>query len=135
LNREIIVHSLDQASAALGAAAALEVPVRLASAPGAGAYAGPAWFKALIAAASAAHPAVALTAIVDCGEEPGTVLAALRVGLKHIRFAGQAEARAKLAALARAQGAVLEEAAPDAVLDLGAARDPAAACRAFLGAG
>ena len=135
MSREIIVHSLDHARAALAAAAALGTPARLASAPGAGAYGGPAWFKALIEAASAAYPGVGLTAIIDCGEEAGTALAALRLGLKHIRFSGPEAARTKLAELARAQGAALEEGEPDTVLDLSDVRDPDASCRAFLAAG
>lgn len=134
MRSEIIIHSLDQASAALAAAASLGAPAILASAPGAGAYAGPAWFKAVIETAAKAHPGVTAIAILDCGEEAGTALAALRLGLKHLRFSGNKAAGAKLAELASVQGATLEEALPDAVLDLRDLRDPEAACRAFLSA-
>ena len=45
----VLIHSLADARAALAAAAALGVPVTLASAPGAAGYAGPAWFGEVIA--------------------------------------------------------------------------------------
>jgi fructose/tagatose bisphosphate aldolase len=127
LNKEVTVHSLAQASAALAAAAALKRPVALASAPGAAMQAGPAWFKSVIDQACAAHPDAAVTAILDCGDEAGAVMAGLRAGLKHFRFAGSQAMRQKLAAM----GA--EFAAPAAsTLDLHDARQPEAAVRAFL---
>ena len=36
----------------------------------------------------AAHPGVAVEAVLDCGDEAGTVLAALRAGFKRVRFTG-----------------------------------------------
>ena len=128
---EIIVHSLDHARAALAAAAALKVSVTLASAPGAATQAGPGWFKAVIAEAKAAHPDAAVTAILDCGDEPGAVMAALRLGLTELRFGGTAATRTKLEAM----GAVFHDAPPATdALDLLDARDPEAACHAFLAA-
>ncbi len=129
LRKEIIVHSLDHALAAFAAADAAKVPLTLASARGAAAQAGPAWFKAVIEAAMADYPAVVATAILDCGDEPGAVMAALRLGLTQLRFAGSETVRAKLAAM----GAVFAaEPAAFAQLDLCDAREPEAACRAFL---
>ncbi len=130
-HRRIIVHSLDHARAALAAAVALGVPVMLESAPGAGAYAGPLWFKALVDAAVAEHPEVAVAALLDCADEPGTVLGALRAGIKQVRFTGAEPVRQRLSAIAAALGGTVEsEAAP--ALDLLQARDPASACRAWL---
>ena len=130
--RRIVVHSLEQARAAVAAAAALGVPVTIASAPAAGAYAGPLWFKALISAASADHPEVAVTAVLDCADEAGTVLAALRAGIKQVRFTGPEPVRLRLAAIAAELGAALEAESSAAVLDLLDARDPGAAARRFL---
>jgi hypothetical protein len=131
VTRPIIVHSLEHALAAARAAEALGCPVTLASAPGAGIYAGAFWFKALIDAVRAAHPDAALTAVIDCGESAGASLAALRAGLKHIRFSGAENARGRLAAIAEAQGAMIEDVMPEA-LDLLDRRDPEAQCRAWL---
>jgi Fructose-bisphosphate aldolase class-II len=127
--REIVIHALEHAETALAAAAALRVPVTLASAPGAAAQAGPAWFKALIEAASSRHPDVTVTAILDCGDEPGAVMAALRAGLRALRFSGDDELRDKL----RDLGAVFHAPAKDGEsLDLRGEHQPEKAVRAFL---
>src|SRR6185312_11226338 len=128
----IIVHSLADARAALGAAAALGIAVTLASAPAAGGYAGPGWWQAMLDLAAADFPEARFDAVLDCGAEPGTVLAALRLGLRRVRFTGNDDAARRLADIAAQQGAVLEREAPEAALDLLDCRDPAAACRAFL---
>ncbi len=127
--KEIIVHSLDHALAAFAAAEAAKVPLIVTSARGAAAQAGPAWFKAVIEAAMAVHPTVVATAILDCGDEPGAVMAALRLGLKQLRFNSSETLRAKLTAM----GAdFVAEPAATAQLDLLDTREPEAACRAFL---
>jgi hypothetical protein len=129
LSKEIIVHSLDHALAAFAAADAAKIPLTLTSAHGAASQSGPAWFKALIEAAMAAYPAVVATAILDCGDEPGAVMAALRLGLSRLRFGGSEILRAKLAGM----GAdFVAEPASSAQLDLLDAREPKLLCRAFL---
>jgi hypothetical protein len=125
--REIIVHSLEQALAACAAADRLKVPLRLASAPGAALQVGPSWFKAVIEQAGERYPGVAVTAILDCGDEPGAVMAALRTGLRNLRFHGDEALRPKLAEM----GAVFA-AAPEATLDLLDRKETEAACAAFL---
>jgi hypothetical protein len=132
VSRRIIVHSLAEARAAVAAAAALDVPVTLESAAGAGGYAGPLWFKALVDAAQAAHPEAAVSALLDCGDEAGTALGALRAGIARVRYSGPAETRARLAAIAAALGASLEDAGQGEALDLLEARHPEAAAREFL---
>ncbi len=84
----ITIHNLRQAHAALAAAAATQRPVRVLSAPVASAAVGPAWFAAVLEQASLSHPDAQFTAVLDCGELPGSALAALRHGLKAIRYDG-----------------------------------------------
>ncbi|HXP75626.1 MAG TPA: hypothetical protein VN823_15895 [Stellaceae bacterium] len=132
MSQRIIVHSLADARAALAAASALGLPVTLASAPGAGTYAGPHWFLALVAEAAREHPGVAVDAVIDCADEAGTALAALRAGCKRVHFTGRADTREKLGEIAAALGAEIEGGDRDA-LDLLDQRDPEAACRAYLG--
>lgn len=130
--RRIIVHSLDHARAALAAAAELRVPVTLASAEGAGGYAGPLWFKALIETALRDHPGLSAAAVLDCADEAGTTLAALRAGIKRVRFSGGDEVRQRLAAIAAQLGAEIESGEPPPALDLLDAADPRRLCRAYL---
>jgi hypothetical protein len=130
--KRVIVHSLTQARAAVAAAAALGMSVTLLSARGMAGFMGPMWFKALIDEANETHPGAAATAMLDCADEPGTVLAALRAGLKRVRFTGAADMRAKLEAIARQSGATIEGDGDTPTLDLLDCRDPTAAARAFL---
>jgi hypothetical protein len=127
VRREIVIHSLSDAMAALAAAATRGVSVTLASAPGAALQVGPSWFKAVIEQARERYPGVAVTAILDCGDEPGAAMAALRTGLKHLRFHGAEALRPKLAEM----GAVFAD-PPEAMLDLLDLKEPGAACAAFL---
>ena len=99
--KRIIVHSLAHARAALVAARDLRVPVTLASARGAGGYAGPLWFKSLITTARTDFPEANVTAVLDCGGEAGTTLAALRHGFKRVRFTGNTAALRPLDEIAR----------------------------------
>ncbi len=133
--RAIIVHSLAHARAALRAASAHGVPVTLFSGPGAAGYAGPEWFRELIAAATAEHPTTRVTAVLDCGAAPGHALAALRAGLKAIRIVADPAVGRRIAELAADYGARVAPAVGDDALDLAAAVDPDAACHAWLGAG
>jgi hypothetical protein len=124
---EIVIHSLAHARAALAAGAASGVAVTLASAPDAALQTGPLWFKAVVEQAMEAYPHVGVTAILDCGDQPGAVMAALRIGLKNLRFEGAETLRHKLAGM----GAVFMPAAA-ARLDLLDIKEPEAACLAFL---
>jgi hypothetical protein len=131
----IVVHSLAQALAAAEAAAALAKPLTLRSATGAGGTVGVGWFASLGALVAERHPALDLTLVLDCADEAGTALGALRRGVQVVRIAGSAETRAKLAALAERYGARLDTDQRPA-LDLGDALvepgDLAARCRDWL---
>jgi len=122
----VVVHDLAQARGALGAAAALGCAVELRSAPGAAACAGVGYLQAL--GESAGHEL-----LIDCGEDPGIVMAALRAGCRRLSFAGAADTAQRLREMAEQAGAVLahETAAPDA-LELAPEDDAAAMVRAQL---
>ncbi len=105
----IIVHALDQALVAAEAAAALGRPLTLRSAAGAGGTLGVGWFAGLAGLLAERHPALELTLVLDCADEAGTALGALRRGVKAIRVTAAPEVRAKLAALAQRYGARLDE--------------------------
>ena len=130
--KAIIIHSLEHARAALGAAAETGVAVTLASAPGAAAYVGPAWFEEVVRLARAEVPGAQALALLDCAGRAGDVLAALRQGLPRVRFTGPKAVAEKLAAIAEAQGATLVTGRLRA-LDLHGVADPQTACRRWLG--
>src|SRR5687768_16775407 len=108
---QVVVHDLEQARAALAASAGLGIAIQLRSAPDAAAYAGVGYLHALGAAAG--HEL-----LIDCGDDPGLVMAALRTGCRNVAFSGSVELAEKLADVAAQCGATLrhETAPPDAVL-------------------
>ena len=82
---------------------------------------GPAWFDAVVGTAAAANPEAVIEGALDCGAMPGHALAALRHGLKRIRYDGPAFDA--VADIARECGATVLRERPPA-LDLTAEPDP-----------
>ena len=116
----ILIHSLAHAVAALSAAAERGHSIVIASAPAAGIYAGPGWFGALVVAARETVPAAQTIALLDCGEDAGAAIGAIRAGIEGIIFTGRADAAARLADIADKRGALLITSRPQPALDLGA---------------
>ena len=141
-NKPIIVHGLKDAKAAVAVASDLGVPVTLRSAPGAARYLGATVFRDMIQEAQRLHPGVAVTAVFDCGDDPGLALGALRHGLKVIRVSLSGEVRERIAGIAAQSGGRLEEEGPDnggaacaagePALDLLDTNDPEAAVWSWL---
>jgi len=127
----VVVHSLDHARLALSAARAAKKPIVLRSAKGAASYAGAGWFAAMVARAAREFPGVEFAASLDCGDEPGHAMAALREGVRLVRLDGPKRVRAKIASMAKKSGAALDD-DEAAALDLLNLADPAAALREWL---
>jgi hypothetical protein len=103
--RAVIARNVEEAVAAARAAAARGVALTVVSPPGAGSFAGPIWFQALARAARAQiGTETPVTFVLDCGESPGAVLAAVRAKVEAVSFAGKGPARARLAAIAKRAG-------------------------------
>jgi hypothetical protein len=114
----IIIHSLAQAIAALNVAARAGRPIVLASAPDAGGSVGPGWFGALIAAAREAVPEAQLSALLDCGDNVGAALAAIRSEVEGVVFIGRADVAGRLAGIALQHGVRFETGRGETALDL-----------------
>jgi hypothetical protein len=127
----VIVHCFEHALAAIEAAGEFGRGVILVSAPGAAGTVGAPWFLEVVRQAAATRPDVTVTAIVDCGDQPGFALGALRTGADILRFTGRKAVAEKLAAIARQQGASLVTTRIKA-LDLLDDPDPPGACRRWL---
>jgi len=105
----VIVHGLADARAAL----APGLPVTLLSAPGAGAYAGVGWWRALVRAAGGTVD------VLDCGDAPGRALEALRGRQRLLVLRAPAAVFVDIAERAARVDATLL-AVPPPALDLGA---------------
>jgi len=114
----IIIHSLAHALAALTAAADVDREIVLASAPEAGLSAGPGWFREIVTAARDAVPAARFSVLLDCGDDTGAAMAAIRAGVEAIVFTGPADVATRLAGIAGQIGSrvVIDPAEP--ALDL-----------------
>ena len=130
--RVVVFHSPSHARAALAAARELDKAVVLRTAPGAAGYAGALYLKRVVEEALKDYPEVRAEAVIDCGEDPGLVLGALRIGWRAVCFTGPAKVRRKLADIAAARGARLVRGRGKA-LDLLEWPEPAVACRRWLG--
>jgi hypothetical protein len=122
----VVVHHLEQARAALAAAAEVGCAIQLRSAPGAAGYAGVGYLKALGEQAGQ-------ELVIDCGDDAGLVMAALRTGCRRLVFSGSEEVGRRLADMAEQLDAelVAEAHAPE-LLILQPEDDPAAALRSRL---
>jgi delta 1-pyrroline-5-carboxylate dehydrogenase len=114
----ILIYSLAQATAALSAAAEAGCAIALASAPDAGGYAGPGWFGSVVAAARQAVPGARFAAILDCGDNVGAALGAIRAEVEGVIFTGRPDVAGRLADIARQHGVRFETDRPAIALDL-----------------
>jgi hypothetical protein len=121
----VIVHNAAHVRLVLDAAGRLDVAPVLLTPPGAAAYAGVAYLKALVGRAPG------LDAIVDCGHEAGFAMAAIRAGWRDIHLAGDPDIVAKIDDMANRIGGRLHRTLPPA-LDLGGPDRPETRLDAWL---
>lgn len=130
-DKTIIIHSLEHAVAALKVARELGSSVTLASPPGAAAYTGALWFREVVKEAEREVPEADFTAVLDCGDKPGLVMAAFRHGVASVRFTGAKPEAEKLEAMAESEGYHLITGDLES-LDLAEAENVTEACRGWL---
>jgi hypothetical protein len=123
---QVVVHDRAQAETALAVAAELGHAIWLRSAPDAAAYAGVGWLKAL-------GDLVGHEIVIDCGDDAGLVMAALRTGCRRLAFSGSAAVSQRLAEMAAEFGAwYRHEVQVPPVLCLSPDDDARSRCRAWL---
>jgi len=123
---QVVVHDRAQAEAALAAAEELGCAIWLRSAPDAAAYAGVGYLKAL-------GDALGHEIVIDCGDDAGLVMAALRTGCRRLAFSGKAAVSQLLAEMAAEVGAwYRHETRVPRVLCLSPDDDARSRCRAWL---
>jgi hypothetical protein len=100
----IIIETIEQAKAALKAAAESDAEITLQTTPDAIFYAGSMYLLNMFRQAQAAYPYVKATFILDAGEAGAEVIAAIQDGHKNIKSNAKPEIRAKLRAIAAGHG-------------------------------
>ncbi len=129
--RAVRVHGLGDAMHAGSIAHELGVAITLFSAPDAVASMGPAWFRDIVRDLERAYPGLDVEAVLDCGDAAGYALAALRSGVKIIRFSGNPSATMKIRDIAGTYGARLVR-RPSRILDPRGVQDADEALRKWL---
>lgn len=115
----VVIHSLADARLALAAVGRLGGrDAVLLSAPAAGCFMGPAWWRAMIDIATSEHPAIAVADPLDCDAAAGRALEALRIGQRHLILFPSCPQHAAVRERAGSVGAILRVERP-AALDLG----------------
>ncbi len=127
----VIIHNMSHARVAAAAAVELAVPVTLRSAPGAAGYLGAQVFRSMIELATAEYPKAKVQSILDCGDDPGLALAALRHGVACIAIAADQEVLARIADIAAQSDAAIDN-SDGPTLDLAEADDTFAAVYKWL---
>jgi len=110
----VLVRTLEDARRVVAAARRLDRPVLLLTEPGAQAWHGPAYLIEMVRQAGATR------AVIDCEEDAGTAMLALRVGWSELHLRGNPDTVARVAAMAAAGGGRLHPRLP-AALDLATA--------------
>ena len=113
----VVIHDLNHAKQALTAARRTGCPVHLVSAPGAAGFLGPPLFKQIVDQARAAEPAARATVCLDCADEPGMALDALRQGVEAVFLSAAPEVLARIERVATQAGARLAK-RPARALDM-----------------
>jgi len=110
-----VIHDLEQALEVARVAGETGVEFILQSAKGAGAYMGPDIFAAILDETRRTCPDANITGILDCADEAGTVLKALRSGVSRISVDLSGPALEKINDIAIQQNAVISDYNTDAV--------------------
>ena len=129
--RAVRVHGLGDAMRAGAIAHDLGVAITLFSAPNAVASIGPAWFRGIVRDLEHAYPDLDVEVVLDCGDAAGYAMAALRSGIKIIRFSGSPSTTRKIEDIAATHGARLVR-RPSRILDTRGEQDTDTALRKWL---
>ena len=113
--RCVLVLDLDAARCAAGAAASLDIPLAILSAPDGALTAGIGWFDAILRAARIHAPGADLIGILDCGNRADLVQMAWRQGIEAAVYQGPAGVADRLDGIARRAGRTLLRRRPRAI--------------------
>ena len=91
----------------------------IASTPGAGSCVGSGWFRELVAEAREAVPEASCSSLLDCGDDAGATLAALRSEVEGVVFIGRADIARRLADIAAQHRVRFVTERPAPAIDLG----------------
>ncbi len=131
----IVVHEISHALAALTAARAQNRSLLILSAPGAVRAAGAGWWRELVTQACDSIPDQSAEWVLDCGDEAGMALAALREGVGTIALDADEPTWSRVAQIAARCDASLLRVSRRGALDLADSNNPQRDCNLYLSKG
>jgi hypothetical protein len=131
----IVIHEISHALAALTAAQAQNQPLLILSAPGAVRSAGAGWWRELVTQARDSIPDQSAEWVLDCGDEPGMALAALREGVGTIALEADEPTWSRVAQIAARCDASVLRVDRAGALDLADSNNPQRDCNLYLSNG
>jgi hypothetical protein len=131
----IVVHEIGHALAALSAARAHNRPLIILSSTGAVRSAGAGWWRELVAQSRESMPEQDAEWILDCGDEPGMALAALREGVGTIALNASEPIWSRVAQIAARCDASVLKVDRTGALDLVGSNNPQRDCNLYLSEG
>lgn len=127
-----VVHELAHAHAVLETSVRLDIPVLLASAPGAVRTGGAGWWRELISQSRSRFADAQFSSVLDCADEPGMALAAIREGVEAISVTAPRQALQSLTDIANQSGVSILSLDRARAFDLAGSNDPQADCENHL---
>jgi hypothetical protein len=131
----IVVHEIGHALAALTAAQAHNRPLIILSSTGAVRSAGAGWWRELVAQTRDSIPDQDAEWVLDCGDEPGMALAALREGVGTIALDTGEPVWSRVAQIAAQCDASVLKVDRGGALDLAGSNNPQRDCNLYLSDG
>ncbi|MDA0785505.1 MAG: hypothetical protein O3B37_04360 [Proteobacteria bacterium] len=132
---KIIVHEIGHALAALTAAHAHNRSLVILSATGAVRSAGAGWWRELVMQAGDSNPDQNAEWILDCADEPGMALAALREGVGTVALDADEPVWSRVAQIADQHDARVIRVDRSGALDLAGSNNPQRDCDLYLSKG
>jgi hypothetical protein len=132
LHIQFVIHEYAHARAVLEAAARTGVAVTLVSAPGAVRTGGAGWWRELVSHVRNTVPHADVTSILDCADEPGMALAAIREGVEAIAISAPDDTLIRLSDVAAQSDVTIRTIDWAQTHDLAGANDPQAMCENLL---
>lgn len=129
---QFIIHEYAHARALLEAAVRRNTAITLVSAPGAVRTGGAGWWRALVSQVRNAVPEADVTSILDCADEPGMALAAIREGVEAIAISASYDTINRLSDIAAQSDVTIRAIDWARAHDLASVNDPQAMCENLL---
>jgi hypothetical protein len=130
--RPVIIHDIVDARVVCSAAIGFGNQVTMWTASGALFYLGPAWIIEIWRHVRREFPELIINTVIDCGNDPGNALSAIRSGAEGVALNAKPSVKKKIRQIASARNVMIWK-CPNRILDLGKCSNKEACCKEWFG--